>query len=89
VEAASEAFSGIPESAITRVRYEDFVSDPLVETRRIAEFLDVEHETQMISEACRNISRNSVGKGMKTLEHTELERLRELLDDTLSRLGYV
>ena len=89
IESASNAFSIMPESSVVRVCYEDFVSDPLVETRRIAEFIGVEYKTQAISKACRSVSPDSVGKGVKTLGSAELVRLHKLLDDTLGRFGYV
>ena len=86
VDATLTALESFPSDQVHEVVYEDFVVDPQASTRRILEFLG--HGDLMRAELTADVSIASVNKGRRLLTAQELDRLEQLADDTLSRLGY-
>lgn len=88
VENAEAAFAKIPEERVIRVRYEDFVRQPDQELGRLTNFLDLEVNESTLATAVSGVSGRSVGKGRKSLDIGEVERLESLVGETLERYGY-
>jgi hypothetical protein len=89
IDKSEEAFSKMPEDKVCRVRYEDFVNEPVKELTRILEFLGKNVELNKIVDAVEGVSANSVGKGRKSLGESEVKNLEVLVGDTLKRYGYL
>ena len=89
VDNAEEAFSDMPADKVIRVRYEDFVRQPLEELRRILEFIGKEVETEKIARAVEGVSPRSLGKGRKALGEEEVAKLEALVGETLKRYDYL
>ena len=67
VDKAEEAFAAMPDDKVVRVRYEDFVCNPVQELARILKFIGKEVERNEISRAVRNVSPHNIGKGRREL----------------------
>lgn len=89
VEKAEDAFSAMPEDKVIRVCYEEFVRDPVFELKRILAFMEVMASDEEITDAVRNVSSSSLGKGRNALGAAEVEYLETLVGDTLKRYGYL
>lgn len=89
VDKAEEAFSRMPEDKVVRVRYEDFVRNPVTELSRILEFLGKEVPLHGIELAVERVSPRSLGKGRKALGEHEVANLEALVGDTLRRYDYL
>jgi hypothetical protein len=89
VDKAEDAFSAMPEEKVIRVRYEDFVQQPVIELARILSFISKEVPSQEIDKAVADVSAHSLGKGRKTLGEAEVVKLEALIGETLERYGYI
>jgi Sulfotransferase family len=89
VDSAEKAFSGMPADKVVRVRYEDFVHQPVQELARILEFIGKEVGPEKITKAVEGVSPRSLGKGRKALGEQEVANLEALVGDTLKRYDYL
>lgn len=89
VEKAEEAFTKMPADKVVRVRYEDFVRQPVQELTRILEFIGKKVETGKITKAVEGVSSRSLGKGRAALGEQEVENLEALVGETLKRYDYL
>ena len=88
VERAEHDFSFIAADRIIRVRYEDFVKEPVVEVSRILKFLSREQKIDVVREAVKGVSPCSIGKGRIALGDKEVRNLERLVGRTLKHYGY-
>jgi len=88
VEAASAALAGLPASRVHRVRYEDFVGDPVREFRRIAEFAGKPMSEQLADHLRREVSGASRGRGRTELTREELDVVLGIEGPALAAHGY-
>jgi hypothetical protein len=88
VENAERAFGTMAAERVLRVRYEDFVRQPMENLRRVLEFVGVGASDEQLRAATRKVSGSSVGKGRQALGAEEVGRLDALVGSTLRRLGY-
>ncbi|MDD4977070.1 MAG: sulfotransferase [Gallionella sp.] len=88
VDAAEQAFSRIPEERVLRVKYEDFVRNPVAEFAKVAQFVGKEMSPEFEKTLLASVSASSVGKGRAQLGSADIERLTPLVQSTLSRYGY-
>jgi len=72
-----------------RVRYEDFVCQPIQELTKILDFMGKEASTEDISMSVKGVSPLSLGKGRKALGDIEVAKLERLIGDTLKRYDYL
>ena len=86
VELSNQAFSGIAGHRVHKLRYEDFVQNPMAHTRAITDFLQLDADKKIISEACAAISTASIGKaGLSSkVSVNDLDIMGPMLD----ALGY-
>jgi len=89
IEKAEEVFSSMPEGKVLRVRYEDFVCQPIQELTKILDFMGKEASTEDISMSVKGVSPLSLGKGRKALGDIEVAKLERLIGDTLKRYDYL
>lgn len=89
VDKAEEAFSAMPADKVVRIRYEDFVRQPVQELTRILEFIGRQVESEEIAEAVEGVSPRSLGKGRKALGEQEVSRLEAVVGESLKRYGYL
>lgn len=89
VDNAEKAFSEMPADKVVRVRYEDFVHQPVQELARILEFMGKEVEPDKITRAVEGVSPRSLGKGRKALGEQEVANLEALVGETLKRYDYL
>ncbi|HIO03821.1 MAG TPA: sulfotransferase [Alphaproteobacteria bacterium] len=89
VDNAEKAFSDMPADKVVRVRYEDFVRQPVEELSRILEFIGKEVEPEKIATAVERVSPRSLGKGRKALGEQQVANLEELVGETLKRYDYL
>src|SRR5690554_2907089 len=89
VDKSEEAFARMPEDKVVRVRYEDFVRNPVTELSRILTFLGKEIPQERIERAVEGVSPRSLGKGRKALGEQEVANLEALVGDTLRRYDYL
>ncbi len=88
VEKSEHDFALIPRERVYRVKYENFVNQPILEFAQMADFLEKqvpERVNQILNE---NVSSSSIGKGRKLLGAAGVASLRPLIADTLDRYGY-
>lgn len=89
VDNAEKAFSEMPADKVVRVRYEDFVNQPVRELAHILEFMGKEVEPEKITKAVEGVSPRSLGKGRKALGEQEVTNLEALVGETLRRYDYL
>ena len=89
VDKAEEAFSKMPNGKVVRIRYEDFVSQPKEELRRILQFVGKSVTAEAITTAVKGVSSRSLGKGRRALGDAEVVKLEKLVGKTLKRYAYV
>jgi len=79
----------MPADKVVRVRYEDFVNQPVRELAHILEFMGKEVEPEKITKAVEGVSPRSLGKGRKALGEQEVTNLEALVGETLRRYDYL
>ena len=78
----------MPADKVLRVRYENFVRQPLDELSRIVKFIGLDIPPDKLAQAVEGVSSRSVGKGRKALGKEEVENLEELIGNSLKRYDY-
>lgn len=88
VDSSEQAFSHIPSERVLRVKYEDFVLNPVEKFGKVANFVgkSMSHDFEM--KLASRVSASSVGKGRAQLGVKDIERLTPLIETTLTRYGY-
>lgn len=89
VERSYEDLEQIDESRIIRTAYEDLVSSPVQEVRRILEFLDMELPAATIREMTAGLSASGVGRWKTDLDDTAKAKVAPIVEPMLKQLGYV
>jgi hypothetical protein len=78
----------MPKDRWTEVGYEDFVKEPETGLGEVLEFLGINAREGLISKAVEGVSPRSIGKGRDQLGKEAIDRLGQLLNQTLVRYGY-
>jgi hypothetical protein len=86
---AEEDLAQMDTTRVQRVRYEDFVTDPAIELKKIARFLDVEVSEEEVLRLVAPVQKTSIGKWRKELAAETLQQIEPLLAATLERYGYL
>ena len=89
VELAWHTLSQLDNKTVLNIRYEDFVTDPYFECKRIVDFLELDFSEAEILKAVVGVSSNSLGKGRAELGTDEVRRLESLIGETLIKFGYL
>lgn len=88
VDSAEQALSLIPSERVLRVKYEDFVKNPVEQFSRVASFVGREINAEFEKKLVSSVSSSSVGKGRSQLADSDIARLTPLIQNTLTRYGY-
>ena len=88
VDIAERDFLSIPSEKIFRIKYEEFVKNPVAIFSQLADFLDKRVPQNIAGYLNAHIRAGSVGKGRQKLGVEKVDRLRPLIADTLNRCGY-
>jgi len=72
-----------------RVKYEDFVKDPVAQSSRIFDYFSLSHDKHALQEVCKTVRQDSVGKWQKDLSAEQKSLLSELLKEELKNSGYL
>ncbi len=88
VSLASAALDSLPQDRVVRIRYEEFVREPLDGLERIAALLDQPLPRQAMDAAARFVSPASVGKWRTDLDAEALASVMPHLRSTLIAHGY-
>lgn len=88
VELSEDAFKKMPDDKVVRVKYEDFVSNPVEELTRILQELNISFEKEKLHETVKSVTPRSIGKGRMALNDKQLNVVSELVSATLKRYGY-
>ena len=70
------------------VKYEDFVMSPAAELERITSFAELDVDVARANAAVSGVRSTSMGKGRTSLDAETMQRLVDLVGETLSRYGY-
>ncbi|WP_262461095.1 sulfotransferase family protein [Alloalcanivorax balearicus] len=89
VDKADRDLGEIAPERVIRIRYEDFVSNPVPELQRILVFLNYTASLEEVQAAVKRVSNGSLGKGRKALGDEEVAKLEALTGETLKRHGYL
>lgn len=88
VDNAERDFTALSSSKIFRIKYEEFVTDPVVVFEQLAGFLDKEMSNHVCRCLRENINNDSIGKGRNALGQECVSRITSLIGPTLERYGY-
>lgn len=88
VRQAEAGLANISGERIFRVRYEDFVRQPLPELKRLLEFLGVSANPHEVMKSVEDVSASSLGKGRQSLGSDEIHHLESFVAAELKSYGY-
>lgn len=88
VELAEAALSGLPGDRVHRVRYEDFVDDPVKQFRGLAAFAGKTVPGALEGHLRREVSATRKGRGRSELSEEDLDLVRSIIWPTLAAHGY-
>lgn len=88
VDRAENDLSQIDPKRVIRLKYENFVIDPVAEFAKLAAFFGKDVPITLNDYMRVNVNSNSIGKGRKTLGKVGVDKLSPLIADTLERYGY-
>ncbi len=86
IEESEKQIKNIPTNNLMKIRYEDFVKDPLSEFLRIENFLGL--NSKINREEIKKIKPNNVGKGFKKLTEEQRKKVLKIIAPTLTKLNY-
>jgi hypothetical protein len=89
VSKAEQGFRLIDTVRVHQLRYEDIVTHPESELRRLGAFLDVDISEQKIRELAQHVSPKSIGNWKKELDQKTLSLILPLMCETLEQYGYL
>ena len=88
VDLSEQAFYSMPENQVIKIKYEEFVNNPVEVLRQVLNQLGVQHTDDQLRESVTNVSAKSIGKGRQALNEVEIKAISELISDTLNRHDY-
>jgi hypothetical protein len=88
VDKAEHDLEKISQERVIKIKYEEFVRDPVREFARLSDFLGVRVSDTVNDYLRKNVSPYSVGKGRSSLGEAEVKKLEPLIASTLKRYGY-
>lgn len=86
VENSHKSFNVIDDKKVFRLKYENFVSDPLMVIEEIAEFVGLSVEKSISFPSIKN---TSIGKGSKSLRNDQLKKILPIIKDTMDSYNYL
>ncbi|AEI14054.1 hypothetical protein Flexsi_0366 [Flexistipes sinusarabici DSM 4947] len=81
VEKSEESFRKIGNSKFIEIQYEDFVKAPKQNLQKICSFIGITPSTDEIRAAVSNVELRSVGKGIKSLNEEQVEKISAIVSE--------
>ena len=88
VDLSEQAFYSMPENQVIKIKYEEFVNNPVEVLRQVLSQLGIQHTDDQLRESVIDVSAKSIGKGRQALNEVEIKAISELISDTLNRHDY-
>ena len=88
VDLSEQAFHSMPKNQVIKIKYEEFVNNPVEVLRQVLSQLGVKHTDEQLRESVVNVSAKSIGKGRQALNEVEIKAISKLISDTLDRHDY-
>ncbi|NEQ64710.1 MAG: sulfotransferase [Symploca sp. SIO2D2] len=88
VEQADAELNKIQPKQVYRVRYEDYVINPMIELENMGKFLDIEIDQKLNQQVSQQISSSSIGSWKKELDNQIIKLIQPLIEKTLTRYNY-
>ncbi len=88
VEMASQSLGDLPDDRVFRVKYENFVDDPVRQLRGVAEFAGKAVSSRLAEHVNATVVATRKGSGRSELRTEELAVVQELIGRTLAKHGY-
>ena len=89
VEKAENDLNQFAPERIHRIRYEDFVSHPVFEFKRLGDFLGIEMTEQLINDLSVRLHTKSIGKGRRSLNEKTAKLVEKLIGEKLRQYDYL
>lgn len=86
VERATDSLGRVPRQQVHFVRYENVVTQPLLEMSRMCNFLGIHPQQTMLTVLTKTLYCDSVGKGVPADPTVNRQVLTDLVRDTLDRV---
>lgn len=88
VEKSEHDLGQLISSRVHRIKYEDFVTNPVIELQRLVVFLNYHTSEERFQQLVRWVNSQNVGKWKKTIDQKKLNRIEPIIKETLKRHGY-
>lgn len=88
VEKSEYDLDQLDSARVHRLRYEDFVTNPSVKLKSLAEFLNIDFSEDDIRKLVQGVSTKSVGNWKNCLDQEALGALEPLIKTSMKRYGY-
>jgi hypothetical protein len=88
VEKAEKDLSQIAPERIFRIRYEDFVTNPVFKLKQLGDFLGLQFSEQLLKDLSAGIHSKSIGKGRKSIDPKTAKLIEIIMGDKLKQYGY-
>lgn len=85
IETGLERKQAVPDSTWFDVRFEEFISDPQIHTRRLCDFLGIDVDSSMF---VIDLTRAHIGRWREELSTRDAAELNAALQDVLNQLDY-
>ena len=89
VDLATSQLHQVSADQVLKVRYEDFVAEPVKEFAAILSFLQCDAANNRIADLVRNVSQKSVGNWRKHLSELQQEQVMNVAGSMLAANGYL
>ncbi|MTI83647.1 MAG: sulfotransferase [Firmicutes bacterium] len=86
VLASYKSFMNMDKSKYITIEYNDFVSNPVNNLKRILTFVGEDVSEGEIIKICQNVSKNSVGKGYKKLSDMQIKKAANITENIYKNL---
>jgi len=87
VEKSHAALEALPVQRLMKIRYEDFVDDPIEQLAGVANYLGIDPEPYYKMTDLSQVSRNNIGKGKRQLTEEDLSLIGPIIKETMLELG--
>ncbi len=88
ISLSDQAFSSLSDNKVHYVRYEDFVTNPKGEIKKIGIFLDWNYSDNEYQTSISGVRKTSLGRGKKEIDSELLQKIYPLIKESLQRHNY-
>jgi hypothetical protein len=88
VKSSDQAFYNMNNNKVHYVKYEDFVTNPQNEIKKIGNFLNWDYSSDAYQAATKDVRKTSVGMGKKKASNELLKKINPIIEKSLKHHGY-